>query len=1082
MKNSLKTSMWKIPLGIKLSAVILLSSANLVLADAPIPNTLVVKHIGQQIQKHIVQGTVKDKNGEPIIGAVILEKDVKGNGTTTDVNGHFTLSVSNVKSRVEITFLGFQTQEVTVPVSGILNIVMEENVQKLDEVIVVAFGKQKREAFTGSASVLKSDAITERQVTNPIAALNGKVTGIQMYEGNAPNSNPVIRIRGISSINAGNDPLIIVDGLPYSGYWNDINPADVESVTVQKDAASNALYGARGANGVIMVTTKNASKGKSIISFDAKWGVNTDGRVDYDYISDPGQYYEAHYLALYNYYQRRGNESAPDAHVKANEAMGKNASNGGLGYIVYSVPEGQYLIGENGHLNPHATLGKIVTYNNQEYTIRPDNWRDHGMRNGFREEYNLNINGGTDRFAFYGSLGYMKNNGLTYGSDYERYTTRMKADYNARPWLRIGGNMAYTHNESNAMAGSFAVSQNLAPIYPLFIRDGKGNIMTDQNGPLYDYGNGDNAGLQRPNYQSTNPIQSDLLNNSLNSSNSFNVQGYMNISFLKDFILTLNASIFDTENRSTNATNPFYGNNQDNGIYTAQHSRTYAANYQQLLNYNKAFGLHTVSALLGHEYTRNTTTTTGGSKTDVFSYFENQELDGAIKKGDIYGSSTLSNREGYFIRAQYDYDNTYFFSASYRRDGSSNFHPDYRWGNFWSVSGAWILTKEDWLEKIGWLNMLKLKVSYGEQGNDAIGNYRYADRYSLQSVNDELSLTFAGKGKKNISWEKNGTFNTGIEFELLGQRLSGSVEYYSRKTSDMLAFLVTPSSLGYDGYYDNVGNMVNQGVEINLTAEPIRTRKFSWSLNVNLSHNKNEVVYLAEGRKHNELDGYKGYFDRYNFIGQGLPLYTWRLKKYAGVSADGKSQWYFTDKETGEQKKTTSFDKGDYYHCGDAQAKLTGGFGSSLSFAGLDLDINFLYSVGGKALDYGYRALMTPPTSTSTGLNFHKDILKGWSESNPDSDIPCWEFDDRTTSEVSDRWLTDASTLTLKNIRLGYTLPKGFSHKLTVSKIRLYFSCDNVAYWSKRKGFDPRSSLNGAVNTGGYSPMRTISGGINIQF
>lgn len=1082
MKNSLKTSMRKIPLGIKLSAIILLSSAHLVFAGDPLPQPPAAKSTGQQVQTHRVRGTVKDAKGEPIIGAVILEKGVKGNGTTTDVNGHFTLTVSNAKARVEITCLGFCPLEAAVPASSTWNIVLEEDIKNLDEVIVVAFGKQKREAFTGSASVVKADAITERQVSNPIAALNGKVTGVQMYEGNGPNSNPVIRIRGTSSINAGNNPLIIVDGLPYNGYWNDINPADVESVTVQKDAASNALYGARGANGVIMITTKNARRGKSVLTFDAKWGVNTDGRVDYDYIRDPGQYYEAHYLALYNYYRRSHNENASDAHIKANEAIGKNASEGGLGYIVYTVPDGEWLIGENGRLNPNATLGKIVTYNDQEYTIRPDNWGEHGLRNGFREEYNFNLNGGTDHFAFYGSLGYMKNNGLTYGSEYERYTARMKADYNARAWLRVGGNIAYTHGESNSMQSAFSAAQYLAPIYPLFIRDGKGKVMTDRNGPLYDYGNGGNAGLRRSTYPSSNPIQADLLNNSRNNSNSFNIQGYMNISFLQNFILTLNASIFDTENRTMTATNPFYGSNQDNGIYASYHYRTFSANYQQLLNWNKAFGQHTVSALLGHEYTRSTGTTTGGFKTDVFSYFANQELDGAIKKGDIYGSASLSNREGYFFRAQYDYNNAYFFSASYRRDGSSTFHPDHRWGNFWSVSGAWILTKERWLQKAKWLNMLKIKISYGEQGNDAIGNYRYADLYSLQSVNDELSLVFSGKGKKDISWEKNGTFNTGIEFGLWGQRLSGSIEYYNRKTSGMLSFLVTPSSLGYDGYYDNVGDMINKGVEIDLSAEVIRTSKVNWSFNINLSHNNNKVAYLHPDRKNLELDGYKGYLSGYYFFGQGLPLYTWRLKKYAGVSEEGKSQWYFTDKETGERKKTTSFDKADYYKCGNAQAQLTGGFGSHFSFAGLDLSINFLYSLGGKALDYGYQSLMSPPSSTSTGTNFHKDIFKSWSENNPDSDIPCWEFDERTVSGVSDRWLTDASTLTLKNISLGYTLPQTLSRKLLVNKVRIYFVCDNVAYWSKRKGFDPRSSLNGSVGAGGYSPMRTISGGVNIEF
>ena len=377
--------------------------------------------------------------------------------------------------------------------------------------------------------------------------------------------------------------------------------------------------------------------------------------------------------------------------------------------------------------------------------------------------------------------------------------------------------------------------------------------------------------------------------------------------------------------------------------------------------------------------------------------------------------------------------------------------------------------------------MLKYKISYGEQGNDGIGSYRYVDTYSIGSSNDELALTFASKGKKTITWETNGNFNTGIEFQLLKNRVSGSIEYFQRKTSDMLFYFSAPLSLGYSGYYDNVGDMVNRGVELDLGIDVIRNKDINWSVNLNMTHYKNKVTYLPEDKKATIVEGYNGYITGNNFVGEGLSYYTWYLKKYAGVSPQGESMWYYTD-EDGSMQKTTAYETADYYICETAIPVIYGGFGTTLTFHGFDLTANFLYSVGGKAYDSGYVTLMANTYSGSTGKNKHKDIWKAWSEENPDSNIPRWQYDDKTTSNSSDRWLTNASSLTFKTISLGYTVPNSFIKKMKLSKLRFYLTCENVAYWSKRKGMDPRSSFNGSTSATAYAPIRTISGGINVSF
>lgn len=1028
-----------------------------------------------------VKGTVfSQEDNEPIAGAT-----VRIDGTdlvmATDLDGNFSFAkVPSTAHKLTVSYIGYTPQTVTIKPD--LQIYLVVNADILDEVIVVAFGKQKRESFTGAATVIGSAELKKQTVVNPIEALNGRVTGMQMTETNSFIDDPSITIRGIGSLNAKTTPLIILDGLPYKGYLNDLNTSDIDNITVLKDAASNALYGARGANGVILITTKNAQKGTTRVNFDAKWGVSSDARVHYDYIDNPGEYYEAQYLALTNYAKYRQGMGAGQAHVWANNTLGKSATDGGLSYMVYSVPENQFLIGTNGRLNPNATLGNRVSYNGKIYTLLPDDWTKAGTRDAFRQEYNVSLTGGNKDYSFIGSFGYLDADGISYGTDINRYTARLKADYQAYKFLKVGANANYTHHVTNNQQAVFSCLYYVAPIYPLFIRDANGDILTDSHGKLYDFGAGDNAGLTRPVELNSNSILQDRLDHSRNVSNAFNIQGFATLNFLNDFSFTANANVYITENRINYAYNPWYGYLVNTGgSLGVSHYRTASHNYQQLLNWSHMFGRHNVNILLGHEYTRDTYTDLSADRNNIANYEGSLEINGAIINGDMSSSTSMNNIEGFFARAQYDYDSRIFASGSFRRDGSSNFHPSHRWGNFWSLGTAWILTREEWFPQSTVLNMLKAKVSYGEQGNDNIGSFRYTDTYSIKNSNNQVAYVFSSKGNETISWEKVGNLNAGIEFEMFNSRIIAGIDYYNRTTRDMLMWFSAPYSIGYGGYYDNVGDMRNQGVEVTLNADVVAVKDFTWNLGFNLSWQHNRVTYLPADKKRATLDGKYGYLDSYFFYGEELPVYTWRLRKYMGVGDKGQALYAVTDAD-GNTTTTDTYSEGTYYNCGTALPDLFGGFSTSLKIFDFDLAAQFGYSIGGKKIDSGYMSLMSAPRANFTGSGIHRDVFKAWTPENTDSEIPLWYYTDDYSTSISDRFLLDASYLSLQNITFGYTLPKSVSSKLFINRLRVYATAENVAYWTKRKGFDPRMSAAYGAGSGSISPARTISGGLSIEF
>ena len=1081
--------------------------------------TLLLGCFGAFAQGQRVTGTVTDETGSPVIGAAVVVEGTT-RGTSTDLAGCFEIAAS-ADANLVVSYLGYQTQTVAVAGRTVVDVALVPDSEQIEEVVVQAFGVAKKEAFTGSASTIKSDELVKTQSSSVANALQGKVAGLQTSQGSGSlGSEPSIIIRGYGSINASNAPLWVVDGVPYEGDLNNINMADIETMTVLKDAASNALYGARGANGVIMVTTKRAKAGDARVNFDAKWGVNMAARQLYDYTRNPGEYYEMHYAALKNKYMYDGVDEET-AHLNAVNNLTANSSVGGLGYNVYTVPAGQTLIGRDGKLNPNATMGRKFTYEGKEYTAVADDWYDELYDPAFRQEYNVSIAAASDKSNFFASFGYLNNTGITDGSNMQRYTARLRADYQAKKWLKVGANMSYTNfswdgasstNEGDGSTGdAFGTVAGMAPIYPVYLRDGEGNIMYEENKaghdyfgkeydekwPIYDTGDGSRWGLQRFTGQQSNPLQNIWLDQANSEGNAFSVNGFADFTILPGLVLTINGSVTIDETRSTSLKNPYYGQFAANkGIVTKSHGRSYNHNLQQLLNYNKSFGAneeHNIQVLLGHETYNLRSYSLGGFKSNVFST-DNLELNGAVVDGKSVSSSFGEYvNEGYFVRGMYEYDGRIFASASYRRDASSRFHPDNRWGNFWSVGAAWILNRESWFNAPVF-NMLKVKASYGSQGNDAIGMYKYTDLYYISNDgNDGISIMFGAKGNPDITWETNANLNLGVEFGLWNDRLSGSVDYFYRLTSDMLFSVPVAPSMGYSSYYANIGDMSNTGIEVVLNGDIIRTKNVVWSLSANLTWVKNKVLSLPEQRKDRIVDGHEGFISGSTFLAEGLPLNTLYILDYAGVEREtGKSQWWkyvpeVKDPETEEVLEKATWEKTSNYGsiASDQDSKklfdstladVFGGFTTTLYAYGFDLSIAFDYQLGGTTIDGAYAGYMNNSTASSLGKNYHLDLLDAWTTDNKDSQIPRFQFADEYTSATSSRFLISSNYLNISNINVGYSFPAKW-WKGHIQNLRVYVACDNVWYWSARKGFDPRGGGNGL-----YSPIRTISGGVTLTF
>ena len=722
-----------------------------------------------------------------------------------------------------------QSQEVKI--ASVVKVVLKSDAEVLDEVVVTAYGTAKKGTFTGSAAVMNADKIEQRQVSNVTNALAGAVAGVQVQSSNGqPGTSATIRVRGVGSINAGQDPLYVVDGVPFDGDLSSLNTADIESLTVLKDAASTALYGARGANGIIMITTKKGKQGKAVVNFDAKWGSNSRAIKNYDVLTSTAEYLETEYRAIYNTGLYSLGYDAAAAHAYANSKI-MTGTEGGNGYQIYTLPEGESLIGTDGKLNPNAKLG----YSDGTYYYTPDNWSDEMFKPTLREEYNLSISGSTDRNNFYASLSYLNDGGLISGSGFKRYSGRVRDDYQVNKWLKVGANVNYNYSKSyypgdqttsNSSGNAFMMANWIAPIYPMYVRDANGNIMTNQGRKVYDYGDG----------QSTN------------------------------------------------------------------FSRTFMS---------------------------------------------------------------ISNPAG-----QLAYDKT-----EYLMD----------------------ILNSSWYAEISPIKGLTITARYGLN----IDNTRY---HSLQNA--------------------------------------------------------------YMGQFASMGGAAYQ--------VQMRTTGFDQQYVANYQFSLNDINHF------DITAGYDGY--TYNYE-EGESMYRLYLPEWAGVNPENGVAQYWAKDENGNRIKTEDLNIANQYKVatGDLLPTVYGGFGTTINAFGFDASIQLSYQLGGTILDYGYQMLMHNGYESDAGRNFHTDIRNAWTPENTNTDVPRLSASDKYANSTSTRWLTSSDYLSLNNITIGYTLPTNLISKIGLSKLRVYFTADNLALWSARKGLDPRQSFTSA-STATYTAIRTISGGVSLSF
>ncbi|WP_289119795.1 SusC/RagA family TonB-linked outer membrane protein [uncultured Bacteroides sp.] len=966
-----------------------------------------------------------------------------------------------------ISYIGMQTQEVAIKPS--VKVTMKSDSEMLDEVMVVAYGTTKKSSFTGSASSVRGEKIAKMQTSNVSKSLEGAMAGVQISQSSGqPGASADIYVRGIGSISANRKALIVVDGVPYEGDLNQIAPGDIESMTVLKDAAANSLYGARGANGVVLITTKKGKSGKVKVVFENRTGINMRGVPSYDVLDSPQEYYELFWEAIRNNALSSG---------MSNLAAGQFASNNLIkelgGYNNYNVADNVLVDPISGRLNPNARL------------MYHDDWLEEAFRPGMRQENSIALSGGTEKTSYYASLGYLYDNAYTVNSNMDRINARVKIDQEVNSWFKTGFNLAYSNVKTNSpnvggtnSSSIFYFGQQIAPIYPVYMYDENGSRILDAKGnPRYDYGT--EMG-KRPIGANAHPINQQLNDIRKGTVDVINAKAYAEFSFLKDFKFTVNASIDNFNTRTISFQTPIGGDALNvNGRGTTEMSRYFVLNTNQLLNWSHTYAnVHNVELLLGHETKKDRSESLWAQK-ENFLVPDNPELDNAAKLSDASSSAAEYALEGMFAQIKYNYDEKYYFSASYRRDASSRFHPDHRWGSFWSVGGSWRINKEQFMSDATWINDLKIKASYGTQGNDNIGNNQpYKDQYQVVSNDGAIGINYIFRGNKNITWEKSNNFNAGVEFRLW-DKLSGNIEYFRKTTWDLLYYKPLPPSQGVPaGIYENTMRMRNDGIEVELNYDVFNTNDFKWNISLNATHYKNQLLELPADRPQ---DGWAtgNYFRKV-----GKPLYNYYDYKYAGVDPETGDALYWADeldenKNVIGKKTVNSTSLATRYELDKSPIPtLYGGFSTNFEFMGFDLAASFAYQIGGWVYDSLYSGFMS---AGKPGDNWHKDILNRWTPENKYTDVPRLQLSSMDQGCSADRNLTKASYLSLRNLTFGYSLPKRWISKAKIEKLRFYLVGDNMFLLSKRRGFDPRQSITG--DTGyNYSAMRTVSFGINLEF
>ena len=1032
-------------------------------------------------QTRKVSGTVvSERDGYPIAGAYVM---VNGTtlGTITNEMGEFSIAdVPEDAKEVIVTFLGMTTVSAKVQADP-LKISMHDDTTYLEETIVVAYGTADKKSFTGSAEVIKADKLEKRTVANVTKALDGLSTGVITTSGSGqPGAGASVVIRGFGSLNASTSPLYVVDGVPYDGSISAINPNDIESMTIIKDASAGALYGARGANGVVMITTKKGKEGSLNVQFKGTWSIASRAIARYE-VMDAYQWTEN----LYSIYARDAFSSGyigDDIHA----------------YAVAQMVDGAHgIFGDNAMYNPFTreltdlidpATGKIKSGTDLKWN---EDWLDESTaKNPLRQEYVLSVGGGSSKSKYMFSLGYLDQEGLIKGTNFQRFSARANVDTQVKEWFKTGLNLNLANNTTNSTSlGTSASSSsdysnvfyscgNMAPIFPVYAKDEEGKTIVEDGKNVYDWGPSRPAGANAGWHPIANLEEDRYVGVSDNLSGRTYIDlGNMKHGPLQGLKLSANFGFDYVGSRSKTYYNPEFGNAASiNGYLADETGRTFSYTFNQLLTYDRKFGEHSVNVLAGHEYYSYNYKYLGAEKKG--SAGDNlYELDGFVTNSGVGGYSTDYRVDSWLTRFNYGYADKYYASASYRRDASSRFHEANRWGDFWSVGASWRISQEDFLKNASWVDNITLKASYGVQGNDSIGSlYAWQQLYNLSYPNTGMGGAIISKLEtKDLRWEKNNNLNVGLDASLFG-RLNVSVEYYNKVTKDMLMSYPMAVSLGFSGYNKNIGSMRNSGLEFTVSGDVIAKEDFVWNMTLMGSTVNNKVLRLTEdGKPIKSTD---------MIIEEGSPINSFYLVRSAGVNpANGDKLYYIWEEdENGERtySVTSDYAKATAYRetCGSRIPALYGSFANDFKFKNFDLNVLCTYSIGGKILDNIYYSYLY---NTYPGTAAHVDRAKAWQKPGDIAEIPRVDIGGSTSILYSQDDLVTASYFAVKSATLGYTLPAKWMHAAKMNSVRVYLSADNIVLCAARKGLDPQYNFSGSTGFS-YTPERTVSLGVEVNF
>jgi len=1069
-------------------------------------------------QGRTASGTVFDSNTkETLIGVTVV---VKGTtiGTVTDTEGRFELTLPEGSNTLVFEYSNYETLER--PAREKMEVLLTNNSEDLEGVMISVGYIERGKSFSGNAQTIDSRIIETKSPSDITKALSGEFTGVQVATTSGqPGVTSSVRLRGVNSISSSTQPLYVVDGIPYNGDITSIDPSDIASTTILKDATATALYGSRGANGVILITTKKGTAGaEGRIDVDLKYGVNMRLIPLYETVNDPKQYVELGWLGFYTgslaHRNRTDNFTRPITPEWATEAADF------AGNTIFSA------FGVSPYYNPFDTEGRFLIDPNTgkfrdgiDYRWRPESWAKNIFNTGQKVEANVRFSGGAEKTTYYVAVGFLNDEGYYIQSDWKRFNARTNLDFQPKKWLSGNLNMSYAYHTMNNpgqgdnMNSGFQFVNGVPPIYPVFFRDADGNKVWDSkiNDWKYDYG--DTPGYDRPFGHGINPAGALRLDKLLHNYHDFSVFSRWEVEFYKDLKFSANVGYQYYGQTSTSMTNMFYGDAEGVGrISKSFYSLMYIFG-NQMLRYQKTFkNTHNFDVFVAHEAQMTVQSSNYAGMSQLYNPYGMELSNGSIMYG-ISGNSASTMLDSYFANARYNYDEKYFIEGNMRYDGSSKFAKGDRWKWFGSVGASWLMTKEKFmLPTKSWLSILRLRASFGTAGNQDIASFVWTDRYALETLDGMPALIWATKGRP-ITWETTKSFDAGFEIDIFKGKLNAEVAYYDKQTNNLLLGTPVAPSLGYTSVPANSGTLGNRGLEVALKSKAVKTRNIELSLRLNISTNRSRWIAAP-------LEYRYGKWEPIETIKPGSSLSEIQIVEFAGVNAiTGESQWYGYYDDFSDETKYIPNSNGqirwiqnvylyekqnpdaelvkeivkDYRNAGEifigkrAESKVFGGFGFDFQAYGFELSATMVYQLGGYNYDAVYMMLMEDKQIGEYA--WHKDMLNAWNPltGNTNTDVPKLTGGMDGQSRIyanagSTRFLTSNSILQLANVRLAYSFPKKWIQKALLNKLSVWVQGDNLFILTARKGYFPLGNFEGGSGRSQYLPLSTVIGGIQLQF